>query len=85
MLFIHRRFSWFSRSDSPYLRALRKAHKVHHKRLGREDGECFGMLLVPFKYYREASRSAQRGDRDGDHNEQPRVDRGSIEPTGRRS
>lgn len=52
---IHQRFSWFKRTDNVYFRALRKAHKVHHKHLGKEDGECFGMLFVPFKYFREAS------------------------------
>jgi beta-carotene 3-hydroxylase len=30
---------------------------VHHKHLGKEDGECFGMLLVPMKYYREVLKS----------------------------
>jgi beta-carotene 3-hydroxylase len=24
---------------------------MHHKHLGKEEGECFGMLWVPFKYY----------------------------------
>ena len=52
---IHRRFSWFNRTDNLYFRAIRKAHKVHHKHLGPENGECFGMLWVPFKYFREAS------------------------------
>jgi beta-carotene 3-hydroxylase len=51
---IHQRFSWFSRTDNIYFRAIRKAHKVHHKHLIKEDGECFGMLLVPMKYFREA-------------------------------
>jgi len=51
---IHQRFKWFSRSNNIYFRAVRKAHKVHHKHLGKHDGECFGMLLVPFKYFREA-------------------------------
>ena len=54
---IHRRFRWFDRVKNPYIRALRKGHKVHHKHLGKEDGECFGMLLVPRKYFREAFRS----------------------------
>jgi len=53
-VFIHRRFDWFKHSDNFYLRAIRKAHKVHHKHLGREEGECFGMLIVPIKYFREA-------------------------------
>lgn len=53
-IFIHQRFKLFSRSNNFYFRALRKAHKVHHKHLGKEEGECFGMLWVPLKYYREA-------------------------------
>lgn len=52
---IHQRFDWFSRTDNVYFRAIRKAHKVHHKHLNKEDGECFGMLYVPLKYFREAS------------------------------
>ncbi len=55
-VFIHQRFKWFRNSDNPYLLALRKAHKVHHKHLGKEEGECFGMLLVPFKYYSAAKK-----------------------------
>lgn len=50
---IHRRFNWFDNVKSPYLKALRKAHKVHHKHLGKEDGECFGMLYVPMKYFKQ--------------------------------
>lgn len=52
---IHQRFNWFSRTDNVYFRGLRKAHKIHHKHLGKEDGECFGMLYVPMKYFREAA------------------------------
>ncbi|MFN0032034.1 MAG: sterol desaturase family protein [Flavobacteriales bacterium] len=52
---IHQRFNWFNRTDNIYFRAIRKAHKVHHKHLDRHDGECFGMLFVPIKYFREAS------------------------------
>ncbi len=50
---IHRRFKWFDNVKSPYFKALRKAHKVHHKHLGKEDGECFGMLYVPLKYFKQ--------------------------------
>jgi len=56
-VFIHQRFKWLTRTDNVYFRAIRKAHKVHHKYLGKEDGECFGMLLVPFKYFKEALAS----------------------------
>lgn len=55
-IFIHQRFGWFKQTDSVYLRAIRKAHKMHHKHLGKEDGECFGMLWVPMKYFREAMK-----------------------------
>lgn len=56
-VFIHQRFNWFKRTDNVYFRAIRKAHKVHHKHLSKEEGECFGMLLVPFKYFKEARKS----------------------------
>ena len=50
---IHQRFKWFKRTKSKYFKALRKAHKVHHKNMGKEDSQCFGMLYVPFKYFKE--------------------------------
>jgi beta-carotene 3-hydroxylase len=53
-IFIHQRFKLFTRTQNRYLKAIRKAHKVHHKHLGPEDGECFGMLVVPPKYIKEA-------------------------------
>lgn len=53
---IHRRLNWFHNTKNPYLRALRKAHKVHHKHLGKEEGECFGMLNVPWRYFKESWR-----------------------------
>jgi beta-carotene 3-hydroxylase len=51
-IFIHQRFKLFKNTKNKYLLALRKGHKVHHKNLGKEDGECFGMLFVPFKYFK---------------------------------
>jgi beta-carotene 3-hydroxylase len=51
-ILIHQRFKWFKNTNNKYLIGLRKAHKVHHKHLGKEHGECFGMLFVPFKYYK---------------------------------
>lgn len=59
-VFIHQRFKWFTRSNNRYLRAIRKAHKVHHKHLTKEDGECFGMLVVPFKYWLEQQNAGKR-------------------------
>ena len=56
-IIIHQRFRLFTRSKNFYVRAIRKAHKIHHKHLGPEDGECFGMLWVPVKYFKEALRN----------------------------
>lgn len=51
-IFIHQRFKVFRNTNHPYFKAIRRAHKVHHKHLNKEDGECFGMLWVPLKYFR---------------------------------
>lgn len=59
-IFIHQRMKWLRRTDNIYFRAIRKAHKVHHKHRTKEHGECFGMLFVPFKYWREARASKLR-------------------------
>lgn len=59
-IFIHRRIRALGHMDFAYLRAIRKAHKVHHKHLGRHDGECFGMLLVPRRFIREAKKAGNR-------------------------
>ena len=48
---IHQRFKWFTRSNNTYVRTIRWAHKMHHKHLGKEDGESFGMLFVAKKYW----------------------------------
>ncbi len=48
---IHQRFKWFSRSNNTYIRAIRRAHKMHHKHLDKEEGESFGMLYVDKKYW----------------------------------
>ena len=51
-IFIHQRFRWLRYTDNRYFKAIRRAHKTHHKHLDRADGECFGMLWVPLKYFR---------------------------------
>ncbi|GAB1448349.1 MAG: sterol desaturase family protein [Bacteroidia bacterium] len=48
---IHQRFKWFTHWNNRYVRAIRRAHKMHHKHLGKEHGENFGMLIVPIKYW----------------------------------
>ena len=51
-IFIHQRFKMFRNANNWYAKGVRRAHKIHHKHLGKADGECFGMLLVPFKYFK---------------------------------
>lgn len=50
-IFIHQRIKMFKNISSPYLTAMRKAHKIHHKKLVKEDCEYFGFLWVPRKFY----------------------------------
>ena len=51
-IFIHQRFKMFRTTNSRYAKGLRRAHKIHHKSIHKEDGECFGMLWVPLKYFK---------------------------------
>jgi len=51
-IIIHQRLKLFKNTKNKYLIALRKGHKMHHKHLGKEHGECFGMLFVSFKYFK---------------------------------
>ena len=51
-IFIHQRFKWLRNIDNAYARGVRRAHKIHHKHLGKEKGENFGMLIVPKKYFK---------------------------------
>lgn len=52
-IFIHQRFKIFRNANNRYAKGVRRAHKMHHKHLGKEEGECFGMLWVPFKYFKK--------------------------------
>lgn len=51
-IIIHQRFKIFTHWNNRYVKAIRRAHKLHHKHLGKERGENFGMLLVPFRYFK---------------------------------
>jgi beta-carotene 3-hydroxylase len=51
-IIIHQRIKLFKNTKNKYLIALRKGHKVHHNHLGKDEGECFGMLYVPSKYFK---------------------------------
>lgn len=51
---IHRRFPLFGKPRNPYFAALRHAHGEHHKSRGRTPGVSYGMLLVPWRFFRDA-------------------------------
>lgn len=51
-IFIHQRFKILRTTNSKYAKGLRRAHKIHHKRIHKGGGECFGMLWVPMKYFK---------------------------------
>ncbi|HYJ64024.1 MAG TPA: beta-carotene hydroxylase [Parafilimonas sp.] len=53
---IHQRFKLFTRSNNKYVRAIRWAHKMHHRHINKEDGESFGMLFVAKKYWEKIKR-----------------------------
>ena len=53
---IHQRFKRFTKSKSTYVRAIRWAHKMHHKHIDKHDGESFGFLFVNKKYWDKVRR-----------------------------
>lgn len=52
-IFIHQRFKLFRDANNWYARAIRRAHKMHHKHTGKDKGESFGMLIPPLKYFKK--------------------------------
>ena len=56
---IHQRFKIFLRSNNRYVKAIRWAHKMHHRHINKEEGESFGMLLVAKKYWDKIKRDEQ--------------------------
>ncbi len=60
---IHQRFKWFSRSNNRYIKAIRWAHKMHHKHLDKHEGESFGMLVVARKYWDKVRQDEQLQER----------------------
>ena len=51
-IIIHQRIKILSRINNKYIRGIRMAHKVHHKNIHKHNGKSFGMLIVPFKYFK---------------------------------
>ena len=51
-VYIHQRFKWFRQLDSPYSRAILRAHGAHHAKQTKEGCESFGLLVVAKKYFK---------------------------------
>ncbi|OCX51282.1 fatty acid hydroxylase [Mucilaginibacter sp. PPCGB 2223] len=52
--FIHSRLKSF-KSNNRYLCGIRRAHKIHHKSMEKENAEEFGLLLASKKWFRRQS------------------------------
>ena len=50
-IIIHQRIPFLKNTKIKYFRILRKAHKIHHKIITKKGCSCFGMLIVPKKYW----------------------------------
>ena len=48
-IFIHRRLKIFTKPANIYLKGILYVHRRHHIQLGKENGEYFGMLIIPNK------------------------------------
>lgn len=57
---VHQRFKWWTRSNNRYIKAIRWAHKMHHKHLQKEHGESFGLLVFSRKYWEKMRRNEAR-------------------------
>ncbi len=51
-IIIHRRIKLKGLHRGKYIKAVKKAHHIHHSVKIKEGGTCFGMLVVPFKYFK---------------------------------
>ena len=49
-VFVHQRFPWLKNTNRVYFKAMRFAHKIHHKVNEKDGAEAFGFLFVSKKY-----------------------------------
>lgn len=52
-IIIHRRWRFTNIKSNTYTRGLNAAHKIHHSVTVKEGATNFGMLIVPFKYFKK--------------------------------
>jgi beta-carotene 3-hydroxylase len=51
-ILIHKRMKVKQKPEGSYLEAISKAHRDHHKTKERDGSVSFGLLIVPFKYFK---------------------------------
>jgi beta-carotene 3-hydroxylase len=51
---VHRRTFSAKMPEWAYLKALRHAHRMHHKHVNKQPSESFGLLFFSWKYFRES-------------------------------
>ncbi len=52
-VFVHQRLKLFKNTNTIYFKAMRFAHKIHHKTTGKYGAEAFGFLFVPKRYIKK--------------------------------
>ena len=55
---VHRRAGRAKTPEWAYIKALRHAHRMHHKHVNKLPSESYGLLLFSWRYFREVSESA---------------------------
>lgn len=58
---VHRRSMTAKAPDWAYIKALRHAHRMHHKHVNKQPSESFGLLFFSWKYFRESQLKAKSG------------------------
>ena len=54
-IIVHNRFKWNFKSENKYMRAVRRAHKVHHSYLQKDPSDNYGFVfLIPPKYFKDS-------------------------------
>lgn len=56
----HRRLKWLKGWKPTYVRSIILAHSMHHRHHTPEHGECFGLLIFPYKYFKQEKHKNKR-------------------------
>lgn len=52
---VHKRLKWEFKTENKYMRAVRRAHKVHHSYTQKAPADNFGFVfLIPLRYFKDS-------------------------------